>query len=283
PVTDFFNWLGGHLGDLVTKIPGISNITELIGKLVGPLMDYIANKLISNVLVDGSNSDKSSDNTTSASSGASGLLAKAYAADTVDVTNTDSNLLPSGARIFNILAMGADASFNEECQAQLGCKGVSDETSAMIREQYIAKQKEQFQSKTFFARMFDTSTQYSLVSRLALSMPTNVSTASDNVATMLTTPGFGFIDNALNGLFADRSASAAVQTDAFGIAQSAFPDAEIKALGDFDKFYADNCEGDKFQSYTQSWLDDMKFDEDTGTTVASRVNGCLYIQSMAQS
>lgn len=280
-IMDGFNWVMKGTSELITSIPGIGNAAEFVSKLISPLIASISTKLVANILIDGSNSDAPT-NTSPSTASKPSLFAKAYAA-TASPETKDSALLPSGARMFEIIALGADASFNEDCQAQLGCKGVSDETAAAIRQQRIAEQRANFRSKNFFARMFDTSSPYSMTSRVALTMPYSFSGAKTNIGNNIASMGLNTLPVALSNIFHVPLAQAAPTADAFGVKQNAITDTDIQEMGDWTTFWKENCEGDKFETYTKSWLNDMTFDEDTGMSRATRINGCLYIQTISQS
>lgn len=127
---------------------------------------------------------------------------------------------PSGARMFNLAAGGADVIGSEFTHYNLGGAKISDAEAFAIRQERQSEQLQEFNSRSMFARMFSTDTQYSLVSQLALAAP--ASSSSGLVQSM-----FATISNPLSTAgaslfgFGSGHASAApgFTTDPFGVVQ----------------------------------------------------------------
>ncbi|MEO6760847.1 MAG: hypothetical protein ABI220_00525 [Candidatus Saccharimonadales bacterium] len=223
----------------------------------------------------------------------------------------------SGARTFDMMAAGADKLGSDSCQS-LGCPQASNQLVASIRNQQSSDQKADFDHQPLFARIFSTTTPYSLVSRLAMSMP-------PSIIGITTSGAAGLLDNPLNKItssfasifstsraFADETA----RSDPWGIPQSAYTDSQIPP--DPEQFWQDNCVSgpiglsnsaadnplstldvspwlnndedyilqdgsSRHVDFTQGTGPNVVPDSATGQPVYLKPNQCLLIQSTAQS
>jgi hypothetical protein len=182
----------------------------------------------------------------------------------------------SGGRVFDMMAAGADAS--ADCQLTLGCEQASDVAVNDIRNQQAADEKVAFEGKPMLARMFDTSSSYSFVSRLAMGMPSNLLTATNaGTASMLSNP-INRISGVLSNMFTTNRAFAATtaQPDPFGIPQKYFPASDIPT--DPEAYWKANCTGD----YMTPWLNSQTQDPSTGEAIATKTNPCMLISTSVQ-
>lgn len=198
----------------------------------------------------------------------------------------------SGARFVDMAMAGADAAGNASCRIQLGCAKVSDQAMADIQNQQIADEKAEFQSRPLFARVFSTDTQYSLVSHLALAMPSTVPSAlGSSISSLLTNP-FHKLGSTFSSLFASNRAFAATQPevgDPFGIIQYAYLPGQIPK--DPDRFWTQNCMNGPLAKSTSiystldisDWLNTQEMDPVRGEAVAKTPNPCLLVQTTLQS
>lgn len=136
----------------------------------------------------------------------------------------------SGARTFDMLAAGADGSANTACQLELGCSQASAQAIRDLRNQHLQNQLALFRSRPLRERLFSTNTQFSLVSRLAIGMPSNFADAfNSGLAAVLANP-LGKFGGAFGSLFTFHGAWATDNTpanDPFGIVQYAYPEDKI--------------------------------------------------------
>ena len=186
----------------------------------------------------------------------------------------------SGGRIFDMAAAGADASYNKSCQVQLGCAKLSNQQLSVIQNQEIAYQKRQFDAMPLFARMFSTSTPYSLVSRLAVIWPTSLTDASTQVASAMGNP-FKSLASIISNIFTSPHAFAASQPfdDPFGIIQYGYTADQIPS--DPETYWNDHCQNNP--TYAVDWENSQQQDPDTGEPVATSPQPCLLIQSSVES
>lgn len=199
----------------------------------------------------------------------------------------------TGGRTGNMVVAGGDAALNQSCKVELGCAAQSTLAITNIRNQQIADDKANFNSQPMFARMFDTTSSYSLVTRLAMSMPSSgTALASGSLGSLLSNP-FGKLTTGISSAFSSTRAFAqtAPQDDAFGIPQSAITDAQIDSIGDSDTYWQTNCAdpSDPLMLSTDkmnAWYNDpanVVQDKNTGETKYLNPNYCLLIQGTVQS
>lgn len=112
-----------------------------------------------------------------------------------------------GGRVFQTLASGAFASGTAMCQA-VGCQNVTSLVAADITNQELAYNKLRFEQKPLMARMFDTSTSYSLVSRLAIATPFSMQASLENNLTGTFLNPLSGLSRGFGGLLGSHSASA---------------------------------------------------------------------------
>ena len=188
----------------------------------------------------------------------------------------------SGGRTGDLVSAGADVSYNKMCQAKLGCQRLTNAQSAAIRNEELAKRKDEFAQKPMFARMFDRTSPYSFVSRLAVSMPDSMQTfALSGVGSILQDP-FAKLGSSLASIFSvDRAFAAEPATDdPFGVIQYGYPEGTIP--NDPAEFWDKNCGGESeeaFQEKVATWANYQQIDENTGEAVAEVPQACLLIKT----
>lgn len=192
-------------------------------------------------------------------------------------SNLASNM--SGGRKFVAMSGGADISGNDSCEAE-GCQAVTAKQSAQILNEQITEQEDAFKQEPFFARMFDTSSQYSLISEIAMDVPISFQSSLRNgFANLLSNP-FGALSNSFAAIFTGRvSAATAVQADPFNLTSYAYPSGSVPT--DPAKFWDQNCSDGADGKYTQQWQQDAANGpvDQNGQPVHTRVDPCLLIQT----
>lgn len=239
PITQLFNNLAGGLTDVVCKVlPGCQGAMDAVSGLIGQFSSWIF-----------------------------GVLVPSPFSDHM-----------SGGRTFDMLAAGADVSANKSCQTELGCAKLTNQQVADIRNQQMQDAKDSFDHMSTFARLFSRDTPFSLVSRVAVSLPPTLPDAATSVSTMLSNP-FATLGQTFSNIFSTSKAFAATPAapDPFGVIQYGYLPSQIPA--DPQAYWDQNCQGD----FTTPWLNNMGQDENTGEAVALTPQPCLLIQSMIQS
>ena len=198
----------------------------------------------------------------------------AWIMDKLVVSPFASNM--SGGRVFDMMAAGADVLYNKTCQLQLGCAKVTDQQATALRNEALDMQKEEFAQRPIFARMFSTDTPYSLVSQLALALPSSPSQAATQLAGVFSNPvnSVGsMVSRLLSGskVFADSTFP-----DPFGVIQYGYTDDQIPS--DPETYWNQNCEGKDFAT---EWDNSQTLDEATGEPVATTTQPCMLLQVTA--
>jgi hypothetical protein len=205
----------------------------------------------------------------------------------------------SGGRTFDVMASGADVSGNEYAHHGLGGVELTPQQSTAIINEQNNYDLRVFQQKPLFARIFDTTSDYSLISRVAVAMPTGLglSTIQSTLASLLSNP-LGLFTRGLASFIAPIKVSAATPTafaDPFGITQYGYLDQDIPANP--DQYWQDNCqdynpnapgkftsnynnEANKSSNLDPSNMPTNKFDP---TLPSDGTDPCLLIQAAAGS
>jgi hypothetical protein len=265
---------GNHAADIVSNttnaVPGIVPAAGLVAKITGAPSDWA-----SSAFEKLPGYDKLTTWIGDATAGPLGWVQKQV------ITTPD---IDSGARQVDMMIAGADAVGNTTCQVQLGCARISDKVAADIRNRQMAEDRQEFDNRPLFARMFSTDTPYSLVSQLAMSIPTTpLGLSGSGLANLLSNP-FSKLDNVFASLVSSRPAFAAAQVrpDPFGIIQYGYKDIPKQP----DVYWDTHC-ASKYNSTTDKldiseWLNSQHQDEKTGQAVADTENPCMLIQTTMQ-
>ncbi len=273
PLHAVANALSSFVGGLFSHIPGYDYVTGKLAELAGPLIKALTTILLPNILADSVTNGQTT-------SGSTSLLSTPKAS----ADSTDGSLLPGGGRTFDLIAGGSDVAQNESCQIQLGCAQISDQQVAAVRSSQLAEQKKAFESESFFARMFDTSSSYSMISRIALAMPSSLGSSVQALFGSLLQNPFSTMSHAFGSIFSSDRAFAAPtpRPDPFGVVQTGYTDAQIPSNPDI--YWDQHCQAFADNpADANGWLDSQVADKDTGEAVAKTPNPCLLIQASIQS
>ncbi len=238
--------LGNILGAILSHLPFINNISELISKAIAPLFNTLLK----------------------------------------DVIKTPFASKMSGARSFNMVAAGADVSGNDYAHTGLGGRKLSSGAVATIVNEQDSQAKQQFSHEPFFARMFSTNSQYSLVSKVAMDVPFGFqSTAATSFASFISNP-FGSLTNSFASIFSGRaSAAVTAQPDAFNVVQYGYSNSDIPS--DPEAYWNQHCSDGVNGAVTQQWNNDASqpsnLDPATQTPVNNTTDPCLLISSTSGS
>ncbi len=265
--TTVSNWTNipglAQLADVINAVannPVMGFLTSLIGKALGGVCDIIP--------------------------GCSNLTQNAISGIFTWLTNTliaspfSTNM--SGGRTYDMMAAGADVSYNDSCHLQLGCAQLNSQQVSTIRNQQLASEKSEFDSQSLFARIFSTSSPYSLVSKIAVAIPsTNALTSLEQgVADIIGDP-VSVVASTFSGIFTSDKAFAAVpaQSDPFGVIQYGYASNDPVLTTDPQTYWDNNCQGD----YTTQWVNSQTQDPNNGEPVNANTDGCMLLQSTIES
>jgi hypothetical protein len=234
------------LGDVISNIPGIGNITDFISSAFEPIVSSVIQYLV-----------------------------PAIASDNM-----------SGGRVFDLAAGGADVAGNDYAHNGLGGQKLSDQQVAAIYNEQQQSENARYSNQSFIARMFDTSSDQSAITKLALAVPNSPSTA---ISTFMSNP-LGNIFSGFSSIFSSRStyAAAAPQGDPFGITQYGYPTDSAVFATDPEKYWDDNCTTDgttldMTMPVNVNWHKDIQINKDTYMPENTTTNPCLLIQAAVGS
>jgi len=191
----------------------------------------------------------------------------------------------SGGRIFDMMSLGADVSGNDASHNILGGKLLSPKQVAQIYNEEQNKAIKTESTKPIFARLFDTSSDYSLISKIASYAPidTNGGFVKSVIGSVLSTPlnligNFGKMFN--TATYADVSA----EPDPFAVAQYGYPsDYTFASASDPEKYWNDNCDNNASDAYVKNnaWNKEALANPDPNTDlpVNNNVNECLLLKA----
>lgn len=201
------------------------------------------------------------------------------------IPNPFANLTPG--RTTNMVGAGFDVMGNKSCKVDLGCAQVSNVAAAAITSQQLADEKYNFQRQPIFARLFSTSSSYSLLSRMSMAMPTNLLTATNNSVSAIVTNPLARFASVFSNIFAGDRAFAAPQplADPFGVTQYGYLDSQIPSNP--DAYWAANCQ-QYYNAQTgtldsSQWFNAQSTDPNTGESVANTPNSCMLIDASIQT
>jgi len=301
----------------VLNYPGLSLITEIanvwqgtIGhlfNLLGSLISLIASPIISTLNDSCSlpfNPFQPYCDIRSAATAAGEFIMK-WLTDALIPNPFGSNM--SGGRTFDEMAAGADVSGNDYAHTSLGGQAVSNQQVLTMYNQQQAEDQYAFEQEPFFSRIFDTGSQFSLISKMATAMPSNIGSSVQSTLS-------GFLEDPLSGLahgvaslFAigrvnaaapiyacpGDSSSTSQYDDFFCVTQYGYPSSQIPSDPNtyWNQYCADNPNVLAGQA-TTNWnnaaqnagsggagTDTAFVDPNTGMSVNTTTDPCLLIQA----
>jgi len=199
----------------------------------------------------------------------------------------------SGGRTFDLAAGGADQLNSDYSQNALGGRKLTQQQAAAILAEQAQQNYQAYRSESLLARITDTDSNYSVVSKLAMSMPDSAKSASGSITAALFTNPFAKISGIFAPLFSLGHAQAAASTfpDPFGISQYGYPadDPGLAAANqDPETYWAQNCSSDGTTldwsvGDNAKWIDSATVDPDTGLPEDDSTNPCLLIEAAVGS
>jgi hypothetical protein len=178
----------------------------------------------------------------------------------------------SGHRNFDMIAGGADVAGNTYAETGIGGQKLTNGQVADIRNDQEKNAQQQFNQQPFFARMFDTKSQYSLVTKMAMAMPTSTNaTLKNSFADLVSNPitkltrGLAVIMSPARAFAADPPAD-----DPFGMPQFGYALNNPVFNTDPETYTDEYCKG-----LTDAWNAATVEDPGTGMSLHTTTNPCL--------
>ncbi len=201
----------------------------------------------------------------------------------------------SGGRKFDMMAAGGDVAGNDYAQTGLGGQKLNNQQLADIVNKQQSQSQQSFSHLSLFARIFSTDSQYSLVSKVAMSMPIGAQASAQSGMASLLNP-LGAISHGFGSILSGKvNAAATAQPDPFGVVQYGYPDGTIP--NDPQQYWDKHCSDNSAQAYQndtdfhgaaggQGWVGAAAQgtpDPNTGMPVNTATNACLLIKATVGS
>lgn len=191
----------------------------------------------------------------------------------------------SGGRTFDMMAAGADVSGNGYAHTGLGGQAMTPTQTAMIENQQENQAQQDFAKQPLFARLFNTNSQYSLVSKVAMDLPFGFpGSMTTSFAGIFENP-FGNLANSFAAIFSGKVSAANPATqDAFDVTQYGYPNG---VPSDPEAYWNQYCTDDPTTAYQKdnSWNTEASntTDPNTGMPENNTTNPCLLIKATVGS
>lgn len=258
----------GVIGDITGAVSVLSSPFHLLGDLTSALTSFITSNLHLSL---------------------PGFITNAVTPFMKSIVN---DLIPdpfsqdmSGGRTFDLMAGGADVAGADYAHYGLGGKEVSATQAADISASQENQAHQAFMQESFFARMFNTNSQYSLISKLALDMPSNLESSTENDFASYISDPLSAVGDSLASLFSDKVSAASTSgvvngQDVFGVPQYE-PDIE----SDPESYWDANCNNNPADGYQDSnqWMSSATEDPNTGGSYNNTTDPCLTIEQTVGS
>lgn len=193
----------------------------------------------------------------------------------------------SGGRAFDMMAMGADVAGNNSSHNILGGQKLTPGQVADIYNSENNYNNYVESKQPLYARLFDTNSQYSFVSKLAMSVPieSNSELMKTMFSSILSVPLRIF--SYLGSMFgAHTLAASSADPDPFGITQYGYP-LDYQMSSDPEQYWQQNCNDNPNDAYqnNNTWnkAAAANIDPNTESPVNNTVNECLLIKNTVGS
>jgi hypothetical protein len=192
----------------------------------------------------------------------------------------------SGGRTFDMMAAGADVAGNDYAHTGLGGGMVSATQAATVASNQASQAQKSFSQEPFFARMFSTASDYSLISQVADDMPFGLGASAENSFSSLISDPFSVLTHGFSSLFSTKVNAAVISgvvngNDAFGITQY-----EPATVPDPTDYWNANCNDNASDAYQNgnTWNTAAATVTDAaGMPENTTTNPCLLIEATVGS
>jgi len=187
---------------------------------------------------------------------------------------------PSGARIFELAALGSEVMGNDSAQYVQGGAVLTDEQANAVMAAMLQEDQTAFDAKPLYARLFDGQDSHSLISRVALMVPSNTSSAARSMGSVLLQP-FNLLSHGFSALFTIPKAKAAYTptTSPFGLPRMGYAlNDPVFSITDPEAYWAEHDCGRA--NLKQEWGNKAtEIDPNTGVPLQRTTEPCMLIRS----
>ncbi|HSX46310.1 MAG TPA: hypothetical protein VLG27_04920 [Candidatus Saccharimonadia bacterium] len=198
----------------------------------------------------------------------------------------------SGGRTFSLIAAGADAAGSATAHNVIGGKRLTSTQANAIVNQQQQEAQEQFSHESFFARMFDTNSPYSLVSKMAVATPFDWQGSAESSFASFTSNPFGALTHSFGAIFSKASAAPSAVLDPFSpdpfqVPQYGYTTQDLEAIGDPEAYWDAHCSDEADQGYqndnSYNTQASQTTDPDTGMPMNTTTDPCILIKATVGS
>jgi hypothetical protein len=191
-----------------------------------------------------------------------------------------------------LAAGGADQTNSDFSQNVLGGRKLTQQQAAAILAEQNQQELQSYKNQPLLARITDTDSNYSVVSKLAMAMPDSAKSAGSSITAALFTNPFAKISSIFSPVFSLGHAQAASTfPDPFGISQYGYPSDDpslASANQDPEAYWTQNCSSDGTTldwnvGDNAKWINTATVDPDTGLPEDDTTDPCLLIEASVGS
>lgn len=192
----------------------------------------------------------------------------------------------SGGRTFDMMALGADVSGNDSAHTILGGEKLTPKQVADIYNENQNESLKQESQQPLFARLFDTNSQYSLISKIAMDIPLgNNGSILDSIFSSVISVPLRIFSNIGSVISTKSLAASSPIDDPFGVDQYGYPDGSISS--DPETYWQQNCNNNASDGYQNgntyneegvSTANDFN-NNPSGMPINNTTNQCLLIKA----
>ena len=190
----------------------------------------------------------------------------------------------AGGRTFTVVTGGAMVLGQQTCQHQLGCQKITPQQFSTTLNEQRADELATFKQRPLMARMFDTSTPYSLASQVALALPTSWAHFFNATSAYMLSDPLGKLSRSISTLFTPPHAYAvsagAVAGTALGVDLYGYPADSIPTHPE-DYWNAHCVDGEQTKAWNEAAAKNV--DPDNGMAQNTTTDPCLLIQASTAS
>ncbi len=203
---------------------------------------------------------------------------------------------PSGGRNGDMAIVGANVAINDSCNKNLGCVAVDADAAEQYRQAVLYEQHQDFMSQPMYARIFDSSSRYSMVSQMAQSLPIGSGVGQSFFGSLLDpfsmlgnihlprAPTASAFDPA--SLVGGGTPGADIKADKMGVTQYVFPPNHelFKPGTDPEKYWIQHdCENpDQAKNWAEN-NNNTRINTVTNMPENVQANGCALLRSVMTS
>lgn len=188
----------------------------------------------------------------------------------------------SGATNFVATDLGARVAANEYAETELRGHPLTPEQVHAIETEAYELDEIQFKNRPLYARIFDKEHPNSFVTRLSLSLPTNIKSSGANIMSELISDPFTKIVRGFGAIFSGQRAFAAspqILPDPFGVIHYGRLTSNPIFNENPEAYWASRCND---PSHHKTWNEHVVIDKDLGVPRHQQEDNCAFLEEGAK-